>query len=277
MTPKISAVLGKGGAGKTLVAAHLAMAFDYLGAKTLLIGCDQKQDTLRAVSGDARGSLMEGLEQSGFDYAKIAPERVVVPVTQYVDALELGPSQLLVGHYASVFDEAFHYFKMHGLLERYRQVIFDVTDERWDAALAPLFRRAHSAVAVTRETPESLFVVNRLLRAAQIGAVEFHHPMALVGLINNRSRDPVAFERYIERTHAFPLLTIPDTQELAGLRPFHRTLFALKPRVAALERLHTGFIKIAELLRGDPLNLYSVSSLEDDEIWKLAPPVRLPS
>lgn len=277
MTPKISAVLGKGGAGKTLVAAHLAMAFDYLGAKTLIIGSDQKQDTARAVSGESRQSLMARLEQEGFDYARIAPEQVIAPVTQYVDALELGPSQLLVGHYASVFDEAFHYFKLHGLLERYQQVIFDVTDERWDAALAPLFRRAHAAVAVTRETPESLFVINRLVRAVLIGSVEFHHPMALVGLINNRSRDPLAFERYIERTHTFPLMTIPDTQELAGLRPFHRTLFALKPRAAALEQLHTGFIKIAELLRGDPLNLYQVSTLEDEEIWKLAPPVSLPS
>lgn len=277
MTPKTSAVLGKGGAGKTFVAAHLAMAFDYLGVKTLLVGCDQKQDTVRAVSAERRGSLMEWLEAHEFDYTRVSPSELLVPATGYVDALELGPSQLFIGQYAIVLDEAFHYFKAHDLLERYEQVIFDVTDERWDAALAPLFRRVQAAVAVTRETPESLFVTNRLLRAAQIGAVEFHHPMVLLGLVNNASRDPIAFERYIERTRIFPLLTIPETQPLAALRPFHRTLFATKARPEPLERIHRGFIKIAELLRGDPINLYTVTSLEDEEIWKLAPPVSLPS
>ena len=271
------AVLGKGGAGKTFVAAHLAMAFDYLGAKTLLVGCDQKQDTVRAVSAERRGSLMEWLEMREFDHARVPPAEPIVPVTPYLDALELGASQLFVGNYASVLDEAFQYFKTHGLLERYQHVLFDVTDERWDSALVPLFRRVHAAVGVTRETPESLFVINRLLRAAQIGAVEFHHPMILLGLINNASREPLAFERYIERTRTFPLLTVPDLQELAALRPHHRTLFAVKARSRPLEGLHTGFIKIAELLRGDPISLYTVTSLEDEEIWKLAPAVTMPS
>ena len=277
MTANTTAVLGKGGAGKTFVAAHLAMAFSYLGVKTLLIGCDQKQDTVRAVSAERRGSLLDWLESREFDHKRLQPADFLVPVSKHVDAMELGPSQLLIGQYADVLDETFHYFKEQNLLERYQHVIFDVTDERWDATLAPLFRRANVAVAVTRETPESLFVVNRLLRAAQIGAVEFHHPMALLGLVNNASHDPLAFDRYIERTRAFPLLTVPDLPQLAALRPFHRTLFALQERPEPLERLMLGFVKIAELLRGDTLNLYAVGSLEDEEIWKLAPAVSLPS
>jgi nitrogenase subunit NifH len=277
VTPKSTAVLGKGGAGKTFVAAHLAMAFGYLGVKTLLVGCDQKQDTVRAVSTERRGSLMEWLESREFDYGRVRPSEVLVSAGEYVDVLELGPSQLLIGHYAAVLDEAFHYFTVHELPSRYGHIIFDVTDERWDAVLVPLFRRVQAAVAVTRESPESLFVINRLLRAVQIGAVEFHHPMSLLGLVNNASHDPLPFERYIARTRAFPLLTISELPELAALRPYHRTLFALKGRGEPLERLVRGFVKVADLLRGDPLNLYTVGSLEDEEIWKLPPPVSLPS
>jgi nitrogenase subunit NifH len=277
MSPKTTAVLGKGGAGKTLVAAHLAMAFDYLGAKTLLIGCDQKQDTVRAVSAEHRGSLMEALESKAFEYGHVHPGDVIVPVTEFVDALELGPSPVLVGNYAAVLDEAFHWFRRHDLLEQYSQVLFDVTDERWDAVLAPLFRRVHHAVAVTRENAESLFVINRLVRAIQIGAIEMHHPITLVGLINNASRDPLAFERYLEHTRVFPLLTIPDLPELASLKAFHRTLFSLKSRNPGLQRIHDGFVKVAELLRGDPLNLYSVSTLPDEQIWSLSPAVTLPN
>ena len=277
MSAKTTAILGKGGAGKTLVAAHLAMAFDYLGAKTLLIGCDQKQDTVRALSGETRCSLMEALETKAFEYGHVHPEDVIVPVTDFVDVLELGPSPVLVGHYAAVLDESFHWFRRHDLLEQYAQVVFDVTDERWDAVLAPLFRRVQHAVAVTRESAESLFVINRLVRAIQIGAVEMHHPLTLVGLINNASRDPLAFERYLEHTRLFPLLTLPDLPELASLKSFHRTLFTLKSRNPGLQRIHDGFVKIAELLRGDPLNLYTVSTLPDDQIWRLAPAVSLPN
>ena len=35
------AILGKGGVGKTFVAAHVAMSLGYMGLKTLLVGCDQ--------------------------------------------------------------------------------------------------------------------------------------------------------------------------------------------------------------------------------------------
>jgi nitrogenase subunit NifH len=277
MSAKTTAILGKGGAGKTLVAAHLAMAFNYLGVKTLLIGCDQKQDTVRAVTHEERGSLMEALETKAFEYGQVRSADVIVPVTEYLDVLELGPSPVLVGNYAAVLDEAFHWFRRHDLLEPYAQVLFDVTDERWDAVLAPLFRRVHHAVAVTRENTESLFVINRLVRAIQIGAVEMHHPLTLVGLINNGSRDPLAFERYLEHTRLFPLLTIPDLPELASLKAFHRTLFTLKTPNPGLQRILDGFVKIAELLRRDPLNLYTVSTLPDDQIWHLAPAVSLPS
>jgi len=277
MTARTTAILGKGGVGKTFFASHLTMAFSYLGVKTLVVGCDQKQDTLRALSAETRPPLMDWLESNDYDYASIAPEQVTVPIGPYADAMELGASPLLVGHYAAVLDEAFHYFSSHNLLDRYEQVIFDVTDERWDSVLAPLFRRVESVVGVTAETPESLFVLNRLLRAAQIGGYELEYPLVLVGVVNNASRDPLAFERYVERTQCFPLMTVPDLPELAGLKAFHRTLFELKSLPQHLEQVLDGFVKIADMLRGEPLNIFPVSSLDDEEVWKLAPAVNLPS
>ena len=153
--------------------------------------------------------------------------------------------------------------------------LFDVTDERFDAAFAPLFRRVEGAVAVTDDTPESLFVLNRLLRAVLIGGAEYGLPMHIVGVVLNRSVNPLAFERYVERTRIFPILTIPESAELAALRQFHRTLFSLQSPPPHLERVTDGLLKTAELLRGEPLNLYPVMPLEDDEIWRLPPPASL--
>ena len=107
MTARTTAILGKGGVGKTFFASHLTMAFSYLGVKTLVVGCDQKQDTLRALSAETRPPLMDWLDSTDYDYASIAPEQVTVPIGPYADAMELGASPLLVGHYGAVLDEAF--------------------------------------------------------------------------------------------------------------------------------------------------------------------------
>lgn len=273
---KATMILGKGGVGKTFLATHLARAFDALGVPTLLVGADAKPDARRALTPEARPSLMEALEQRGFDYARVAPADVLAPVTERLDVLELGPSPLLVGYYGAVLEEAFHWFRAHDLTGRYHHVLFDVTDERFDETLSPLFRRVHAAVAVSDGSAESLFVVNRLLRAAQIGAYELGYPLVLLGVVQSLSRDPQAFQRYVERTRVFPLLTVPDSGELAHLRAHHRTLFDLKRPPAGLQEVQHGLIKLAEMLRGEPMNLYPVMALPDEEVWPLATSVARP-
>lgn len=274
---KSSVVIGKSGTGKTFVAAHLAMALGYLGQRTLLVGCDQKQDARRALSAEARPSLMEAVERAGFDYEQVHLDEVTAAVNAYVDVMELGPSQLIVGHYGSVLDEAFHLFTVRRLLEQYDQIVLDVSEERFDSAFAPLFRWVESAVAVSDDSAESLFVLNRLLRASLIGYYEFKFPLRIVGVVHNRTRQEHAFRRYIERTQCFPLMTIPEEEGLGHLRHFHKTLFGLKKPSREQDRMITDFVKVADLLRANPLNLVPLSPLPDEEVWQLEPPVTFPN
>ncbi len=272
-----TAILGKASTGKTFLAAHLGMALGYLGEKTLLVGCDQKRDLGRALSAEPRPSLMEGLEQVGFDGPRLELAQVTWQVTDNVDVVELGPSQLMVGDYGTVLKEAFRVFDSQDFFGSYTRVLFDVTDERFDASFAPLFRRVETAVALTDDSAESLFVLNRLIRMALIGSGEFGLALKLLGVVNNRSVNPVAYERFMERTHAFPLLSIPEMSEIAVMRQAHRTLFSAATTAipAKLEPVADGILKIAELLRGRPFNLYPMLPLEDEEVWRLAPPATL--
>lgn len=274
---RTTAILGKGGSGKTFVAAHVAMSLGYMGVKTLLVGCDQKCDTVRAVSAEERPPLMQALEAVGYAYDEIALADLTVNATAYVDVIELGASQLLVGHYGNVLDEAFHAFDLHQVWDRYDHVIFDVTEERFDANYSLLFRKVQGAIAVTTEQAESLFVLNRLLRAILIGNNEFGSQLKILGVINNRSRVSTAFDRYAERTRAFPLLTVPDLDELASLRRFHRTLLGLDREPPHLKPAVDGFIRIADMLRVDPFMLYAITPLPDEDIWRLEPAMSLPS
>ncbi len=102
-------------------------------------------------------------------------------------------------------------------------------------------------------------------------------PVKLLGVINNRNLDPAPFQRFAERTRAFPLLSIPERAELGHLQHFHRTLLTLEREPPDFKTVVDGFIRIADILRVDPFVLYPLSPLPDEEIWKLAPPVALPN
>ena len=271
MTPA-AAILGKGGVGKTFVAAHLAMALGYLGVKTLLVGCDQKRDTRRAVTSRGAPSLMEALEALDYEPAALRPEQVLVPAADLVDVLELGPSPLLVGDYGRVHELAWAFLDAHDLPSAYGQLLFDVTDERLDAPQLPLLRRLRTVVGVTDESAESLFVLNRMLRGLLIGGHEMQLQVRVLGMVNNRSQDPAPFHRYAQVTHCAPLLSVPALQELAALRAEHVTLFAKERLPAPCERALQGFLSVAGLLRQTVLALQPVMPLPDEEVWRLKAP-----
>ena len=264
-----TAILGKGGAGKTLVAAHLAMAFSYLGVRTLVVGCDQKRDTSRALGVPGLPCLMEAVERADGDAGAVEPEELIGAVSPYVDVIELGPSQLLVGDYAAVYEAAFQAFQRGQLLARYDHVLYDVTDERFDAPNLPLFRSLAFVVGVTDDLPESLFVLNRMLRGMLIGWHEFGLPVRVLGAVCNRSQGSGAFQRYVQRTRAVPLLSIPASPELAELRASRTTLFAHAQLPRELDVLIDGFLKIVELLQSTVFNLLPVLPVADEEIWSL--------
>jgi hypothetical protein len=187
-----------------------------------------------------------------------------------VDVIELGPSQLLVGDYATVYETAFKVFQRNHLLAGYDQVLFDATDERFDAPNLPLFRALDFVVGVTDDQPESLFVLNRMLRGMLIGWNEFGLPMRVLGIAYNRAEGEGIFQRYVERTRAVPLLRLPASVELAELRMHGTTLFSGAKLPRELDVLIDGFLKIVELIQAGVYNLLPVLPLSDEEVWSLA-------
>jgi nitrogenase subunit NifH len=266
---KSTAIVGKSGTGKTFVAAHVAKALTHLGARTLLVGCDQKRDTHRAVSAEARPSLMEALELAGYDYEAVDLAQSTVSTRDGLDALELGPSQLIVGHYGAVLDDALHLFALHGIPERYDHIVWDISDDRFDSAFAPLFRWVDAAIAVTDEAVGSLFVLNRMLRAMLIGYSEYQFTARILGVIHNRSVDRRPFDKYVSQTHLFPLLSVPADAALARMHLLHATLFDLHKPSEEQVRLRSDFVKVAELLLGNPFTVNPPVPLPDEDIWRL--------
>ena len=264
------ALIGKGGVGKTFVAAHLSLAMAESGLRTLLVGCDQKHDTHRMLTRQPMSSLMDELRVRGFVHDELPLEAVAVFHSEHLHVMELGASPLLSGSYSTVLDEAFQTFDALDLWNRYDCIVFDVTEERFDGSHMALFRRVERGLLIMDESPESMFITNRMMRAALIGAHEFKTRLKLIGLVNNRSTHPQRFEQFAETTRLFPLLSIPQHPWLATLKPRQENLFTAQNLPPDAKAVREGFVTLSNLVRGVNPSILPLNPLFDEDMWRLA-------
>ena len=88
------AFYGKGGIGKSTVAAHLSAAFARTGKRVLHIGCDPKADSTRCLTS---GRIPTVLETLGRSEELLAREQLVFPGAFGVSCVEAGGPQAGAG------------------------------------------------------------------------------------------------------------------------------------------------------------------------------------
>ena len=71
------AIYGKGGIGKSTVAAHLSYTFADRGMKVLQIGCSPKNDSTRSLLDDFPKTILDVLREKEFDYEAVEVKDVV--------------------------------------------------------------------------------------------------------------------------------------------------------------------------------------------------------
>jgi len=71
------AIYGKGGIGKSTVAAHLSYTFADRGMKVLQVGCSPKNDSTRPLLDDFPKTILDVLREKEFDYEAVSVNDVV--------------------------------------------------------------------------------------------------------------------------------------------------------------------------------------------------------
>jgi nitrogenase iron protein NifH len=71
------AIYGKGGIGKSTVAAHLSYTFADRGLKVLQVGCSPKNDSTRPLLEDFPKSILDVLREKEFDYEAVTMDDIV--------------------------------------------------------------------------------------------------------------------------------------------------------------------------------------------------------
>ncbi len=159
------AIYGKGGIGKSTIAANLAASLARKGHRVLQIGCDPKHDSSRLLLGGKRvRAVLDPNEAGGLDGGLL--QDVIHPSAHGVDCVEVGGPEPGVGCAGRGILSAFTQLQKLGLDEsRYDVVLYDVLGDIVCGGFAIPLRKdyAHVVMLVTSEEFMPLYAANNIL------------------------------------------------------------------------------------------------------------------
>jgi nitrogenase iron protein len=260
------AIYGKGGIGKSTIAANLSAAFSTDGLRVLQIGCDPKHDSTRLLLGGRPiVTVLDYMratapaDQRLSDFLHTGFGRVV--------CAEAGGPEPGVGCAGRGILSAFALFERLGLrMEDFDVVVYDVLGDVVCGGFAVPLRKgfADVVVVVTSEEFMSLYAANNILR----GVKSFDGDGArLAGIVLNsrgRDEDPLPVERFARAVAAPIVSRIPRSDRFRMAESALQTVFEAFPdsSVAGL------FDRLARHLLDAP-GLYPARPLSDRELERI--------
>ncbi len=180
------AIYGKGGSGKSTIAANLSVQFAEAGRRTLQIGCDPKRDSTLSLTGGKSVPAVIQLMQRGLD-RELLPGDFVHEGAHGVSCIETGGPEAGVGCAGRGIVSAFNLIRKHSVLDGYDAVLLDVLGDVVCGGFAtPLMHGMASAVAiVVSDNLMSMYAANNIARAIRRFERNGAH---LAGLLANNSR-----------------------------------------------------------------------------------------
>ena len=162
------AIYGKGGIGKSTIAANLSAALSISGKRVLQIGCDPKHDSTRLLLG--RQSIVPAL-----DYMRVTnPQDYSIDEILYkgyndIACIEAGGPEPGVGCAGRGIISMFELLGQFGLKHQYDTILYDVLGDVVCGGFAVPIRReyADTIILVTSGEFMALYAANNILRGVQ--------------------------------------------------------------------------------------------------------------
>jgi nitrogenase subunit NifH len=256
------AFYGKGGIGKSTIAAGVSLALARQGLRVLHVGCDPKHDsTLALVPAGPHKTVLDMIfsRPSG----GLRREDLIMSGLEGIDCIEAGGPQSGVGCGGRAISRMFEIFEELKLLspERYDVAVFDVLGDVVCGGFAAPLRRdvAPKVVVVASEEMMAGYAANNITRAV------LHYRdngVCLAGMVINR-RDNRAdlrpIHRLAEALSTRILAIIPRTPAIQAAELSRRSILEAGPRTQAARRI-TDLAK--ELLSLEPSTCPEPSPLD---------------
>jgi nitrogenase iron protein NifH len=199
------AIYGKGGIGKSLIAANISYYYASQGKKILHIGCDPKHDSTIVLLGDVK-KMRTVLDVVGENTVTEGAERIINEGKLGIHCCEAGgppPGQGCGGRGVAKTLELIEEMNLISA-GKYSVVLFDVLGDVVCGGFAAPLRLgfAQKVVIVTSEEPMSLFAANNICKAVN---TYWENGIFLAGMVvnlksNDSPRKPV--ERFAKKVGA---------------------------------------------------------------------------
>ncbi|MBI4352209.1 MAG: AAA family ATPase [Elusimicrobia bacterium] len=227
---------GKGGIGKSTIAANISVLFAAKGRKVLHVGCDPKRDSTLSLMGRRIRPFNEQGGSTGEEALRLSLHRTI----KGIDCIEAGGPQAGVGCAGAGIGAMLDAIKDSSLIEKegYDTVVFDVLGDVVCGGFAAPLRRgfASKAVLVVSEELLSLYAANNLISMVNNYA---RNGVFLAGLVVN-AKDPAAVKLardFAKAANTRVLGVIPRDPAVIRSERARKPVVALEPRSEAARSL----------------------------------------
>lgn len=227
---------GKGGIGKSTIAANISVLFAAKGRKVLHVGCDPKMDSTLSLM----GRRIRPFSEQGGSTGETALRRSLHRSIKGIDCIEAGGPQAGVGCAGAGIGAMLDAIKDSGLIEKegYDTVVFDVLGDVVCGGFAAPLRRgfASKAVLVVSEELLSLYAANNLISMVNNYA---RNGVYLAGLaVNAKDFAAVKMARdFAKAANTKVLGVVPRDPAVTRAEKARKPVVALEPRSEAAKSL----------------------------------------
>ena len=230
------AIYGKGGSGKSMVAANLAVQYALAGKKVLQIGCDPKHDSTLSIRGGKPIPTVLSLVEKERTM-DLPSELFTHECVHGISCIEAGGPEPGVGCAGRGIVMAFQLINRGNFLEKFDVVILDVLgDVVCGGFAAPLQHGIASRVAIlVSDNLMSIYAANNVAKVIR----RYHrNGVSLVGLIANAVRDREniqKIESFAKKINTGLLAAIPYDEKILDAELQRTTVSDLYPESELVE------------------------------------------
>jgi len=276
------AIYGKGGIGKSTIAANVSVAFSEQGHAVMQVGCDPKRDSTRNLTGGHMiPSVLDRIREhlrAGRDAESVPLEEVVFEGYSGVKCVESGGPEPGIGCAGRGVLTAITFLRDKGAFDRYQPdvVLYDVLGDVVCGGFAQPIRAGYAREIYLVCSGEfmTLYAANNIAKG--IARLAQNSPSRLAGIIcNHRGDEPSEIQllaAFASKLGCGLISAIPRSREIQMSEVHGKTVLESAPDSSAAEK----FRELAEKILANEVRTVP-TPMEPSELEALYQSVYMPA